>query len=72
MPAGTVWIERTTEPGQSIDDLHRLCGEDLLKAVAAVAATGRSIRLLRAWVQIAGAGTFGLLPAQVTTTGPNP
>jgi len=64
MPANTVWIERSTEGGQTVDDAFRFCGEDLRKATAAVVATGRAIRILRAWVQISGAGTFGLLPTE--------
>ena len=61
MPANTVWIRRSAGPHQSTDDLHAACAEDLHKAVAAVAAMGRKISLLRAWVQVAGAGTHGLV-----------
>jgi hypothetical protein len=61
MPAGTVWIRRSAEDHQNVDDVHAACGQDLHAAVDAVARTGRPIRLLRAWVQVTGAGTVGLL-----------
>lgn len=61
MPAGTVWIRRSAEEDQNVDDVHAACGRDLQAAVAAVARTGRPIRLIRAWVQVTGAGTIGLL-----------
>ena len=62
MPAGTVWIRRSAEPEHTTDDVHEACGRDLFAAVAAVAATGRSIALVRAFVQVSGAGTYGLVP----------
>jgi hypothetical protein len=68
MPANTVWIRRSAEPHQTTDDLHAACAQDLHKAVAAVVATGRKIALLRAWVQVAGAGTCGLVPASPPKT----
>jgi hypothetical protein len=61
MPAGTVWIRRSAEDHENVDDLHAACGRDLHAAVAAVAQTGRPIRLIRAWVQVSGAGTVGLV-----------
>lgn len=61
MPAGCLWIRRTAGPGETVDDLKRACERELLEAVAAVAATGRPVALRRAWVQVSGAGTFGLL-----------
>jgi hypothetical protein len=61
MPAGCLWIRRTTEPGETVDDLMRHCERDLNDAAAAVEATGRSAHVRRAWVQVSGAGTWGLL-----------
>lgn len=61
MPAGTVWISRSATPDQTTDDVHAACADDLRAAVAAVAQTGRPIRLLRAFIQVSGAGTFGLV-----------
>jgi hypothetical protein len=61
MPANTVWIQRSAEPEHTTTDVHEACGRDLHAAVAAVAATGRSITLLRAWVQVSGGGTHGLI-----------
>jgi hypothetical protein len=61
MPANTLWIERSAEPGQTTDDLHAACGADLRRAVASVARMGKRIALVRAWVQVAGTGTSGLM-----------
>jgi len=61
MPAGCLWIRRTAPPGETVDDLKRTCERELLEAAAAVASTGRAARVRRAWVQVAGAGTWGLL-----------
>jgi len=61
MPAGCVWIRRTTQPEETVDDLMKHCERELLSAAAAVEATGRPTRVKRAWVQVSGAGTWGLL-----------
>lgn len=61
MPAGCLWIRRTAPPGETVDDLKRTCERELRDAAAAVVATGRTLRVRRAWVQVAGAGTWGLL-----------
>jgi hypothetical protein len=62
MPANAVWISRSAEDHETVDDLHAACGRDLRDAVAAVAQMGRPIKLLRAFIQVAGAGTYGLVP----------
>jgi hypothetical protein len=62
MPATTVWMRRVAPPEHTTDDVQAACAEDLRSAVAAVAATGRKIGLLRAFVQVSGAGTYGLVP----------
>jgi hypothetical protein len=61
LPAHTVWIRRNVEEGETVDHLKRRCGADLRAAVAAVTRTGMPIRLVRAWVQVTGAGTYGLV-----------
>ncbi|HVY47516.1 MAG TPA: hypothetical protein VHB21_16620 [Minicystis sp.] len=61
MPAQTVWMERKAPDEHTTDDVHEACGRELVAAVAAVARTGRKIVLVRAFVQVAGAGTFGLV-----------
>ena len=61
MPAGTVWIKRSTPQEHTTDDVHDACAQDLHAAVAAVAQTGRPIRLVRAFIQVSGAGTYGLV-----------
>jgi len=60
MPESTMWIRRTTEPGENVDHLKARCVRELEDAVDAVAKR-RPITLVRAWVQIAGAGTWGLV-----------
>lgn len=62
MPRHTVWIERSAEDDQTTGDLHDLCAAELRASAAAVAKTGRPIRVLRAFIQVAGGGTFGLTP----------
>ena len=61
MPANALWIKRSAEPQHTTDDVHAACAEDLRKAVAAVTGMGKRIGLVRAWVQVTGAGTFGLV-----------
>ena len=61
MPANTVWIKRAAAPEHTTDDVHEACARDLFAAVAAVAAMGREITLVRSWVQVSGAGTYGLV-----------
>jgi len=62
MPASTVWINRSSEPQHTTDDVQAACAEDLYRAVTAVVETGRKLVVLRAWIQVTGAGTFGLVP----------
>lgn len=61
LPSNAVWIQRSAEPQHTTDDVHKACADDLFKAVAAVLATGRKIALVRAFVQVAGAGTYGVV-----------
>jgi len=62
LPAGALWARRAAGAGESTDDLHRGCGEDLTSAVAAVErSTGHRLALRRAWAQVAGSGTYGPL-----------
>lgn len=61
LPVDTVWIRRTSEPSENVDDLMKKCGAELLEALASVRRTGRKIELIRAWIQISGAGTYGLV-----------
>jgi hypothetical protein len=59
MPANTLWMRRS---GETTDAVHAACAEDLRKAIAAVAGMGKRVALVRAWLQVTGAGTFGLIP----------
>ena len=61
LPANTVWGKRSAAPEHTTDDVHEACARDLFAAVAAVTAMGREITLVRAWVQVSGAGTHGLV-----------
>jgi hypothetical protein len=60
MPDGAMWIRREAEPGENVDHLKAKSVRELYDAVKAVS-TKRPIKLVRAWVQIAGAGTWGLV-----------
>ncbi len=76
LPANAVWIRRTAGDGETVDDLKARCGEELAAAVAAVARAGLAIRLVRAWAQVSGAGTYGLVevpsPAATAAGGTEP
>lgn len=61
MPANTLWIKRAAEPEHTTDDVHEACARDLFAAAAAVTAMGREVAVVRAWVQVSGAGTYGLV-----------
>lgn len=61
LPATALWMKRAGSPQDTTDDLHAACAEDVHKAVEAVTAMGRKITLLRAWIQVTGAGTYGLV-----------
>lgn len=63
MPSTAVWIRRSAEDHETTDDLHAACARDLHAAAAAVAATGRPIKVMRVWIQVSGAGTYGLAKA---------
>ncbi|AUX47659.1 hypothetical protein SOCE26_091810 [Sorangium cellulosum] len=60
MPQSAVWIRRSAEDDQTTDDLHAACARDLREAAAAVAQAGRPIQVMRVWIQVSGAGTYGL------------
>jgi len=62
MPNHTLWIERSADDEQTTSDLHDRCAAELKAAAEAVAASGRPIRVVRAFIQVAGGGTFGLTP----------
>lgn len=70
VPANMVWIKRNTGPGETTDHLHTACSRELLDAAAAVARRGLSIHVVRAWVHVSGAGTFGavLIPRDTAAT----
>ena len=62
LPAHTVWMQRKAPDDQTTDDVHDACSQELLAAVAAVAsARAAGSRSSRAFVQVAGAGTYGLV-----------
>lgn len=66
MPDNCLWIRRNLEPGENVDDLAARGRKELHAAVEAVARTGLKIRLVRGWIQITGAGTWGLVDGLAT------
>jgi hypothetical protein len=75
MPANTLWMKRSVEPHHTTDDTHAASVQDLVKALAAVAKTGKRITLVRAWVQVTGSGTMGVVKGSsllATSTAPAP
>ena len=59
MPHNTLWIERGAASDDTTDDVHTACATDLRDAIEAVRKTGRAETLVRCWIQVSGAGTFG-------------
>ena len=67
LPGNVLWARRAAGPSETTDDVHRACGVDLASAVAAVAERGLTIAVRRAWVQVAGSGTYGLVAIPAPT-----
>ena len=61
LPATALFMRRAAPAEDTTDDVHRACGLDLQSAVDSVRKMGVSIELRRAWVQVTGAGTYGLV-----------
>lgn len=61
MPSGSLWIKRSAGPGETVDDLTRICERELNEAIAGVRSAGLKLALVRGWVQISGAGTWGII-----------
>lgn len=59
LPKNSVWIQRSRGPDETVDTLKDRSAEELRAAVAAVAKMGLPIRLVRGWIHISGAGTWG-------------
>lgn len=64
MPETTVWARKTAAEGETVIHLKAQCERDLRAAAAAVSAMRLPIRLVRAWIQVSGAGTFGLIEGE--------
>ncbi len=64
MPANTLWSQRTVGAEANTRTVYRDCAEDLKKAVSAVRGTGREIAVRRVWIQVSGAGSFGVADPQ--------
>ncbi len=60
MPANTLWCQRTVADDDTTRTVFVACSEDLKKAVAAVRRSGREIAVRRVWVQVSGAGSYGI------------
>ena len=64
MPSNTLWMRLSAADSDTTDDVHAACARDLRDAVAAAAQMGRQIKVLRVWIQVSGAGTYGLATAE--------
>lgn len=62
MPASALWMRRAAPERSTTDDVHAACARDVRDAAAAVAQAGREVKVLRVWIQVSGAGTYGLAP----------
>lgn len=60
MPASCVWARRTAAPGETVDDVSARCLAELTAAARAVRKMGFKLRVSRAFIQVTGAGTFGV------------
>lgn len=60
LPAHCLWAPRSREPGETVDHVSRRCEAELVAAVSAVRKMGFKIRVPRAFIQVTGAGTFGV------------
>jgi hypothetical protein len=73
MPRQAVFcVRNVSDDRQTTDTLHTLCATELRDAAAAVARAGLPIRITRAFIHVAGAGTFGLAPEGFFTAEPKP
>jgi hypothetical protein len=59
-PSNTVWGTRTMGEDDTTDEVQAASLKDLRDAAAAVARTGRAIKVVRAWLHISGGGWMGL------------
>ncbi len=62
LPRGAVWIERSAKDEETTSDIHDRCCEELREAARAVVRADLPIEVLRAFVQVAGGGSYGLAP----------
>ncbi|MSP25272.1 MAG: hypothetical protein EXR75_08940 [Myxococcales bacterium] len=65
LPRNAVWMPRVATEDDTTDSLHDACTRDLRLAAAAVRAGGRTMKLLRAWIQVSGGGTYGLAAGEL-------
>ncbi len=65
LPKNSVWAQRPLGEDDTTDALHDACTRDLRLAAAAVRATGRTLELTRAWIQVSGGGTYGLAAGEL-------
>lgn len=64
LPKNALWVRRTTEQGETVDDLKERCRLEVVGAAAAVRKAGLGIELTSVWVHVMGGGTFGLVDAR--------
>ncbi len=61
LPRNALWIRRTTEPNETVDELKERSRVEVMSAVNAVRKAGLPIELTAVWVHVMGGGTFGLV-----------
>lgn len=61
LPRNAVWIRRTTEAGETVDDLKERCRVEVASAAQAVKKAGLALEIACVWVHVMGGGTFGLV-----------
>lgn len=60
LPTNTLWCQRTVKAEATTRTVFHDCTEDLKKAVSAVRRSGREMAVRRVWVQVSGAGSYGV------------
>lgn len=62
MPQNCLWTKKKIGPDQNTSHIHRACAEELETCAARVRDRGHTLEVRRAFIQVAGGGTYGLAP----------
>lgn len=63
MPKNCLWTKKKIGPDQNTGHIHTACAEELEACAERVRARGHELSVRRAFIQVAGGGTYGLAPA---------